>query len=89
MKFIFDFFFQSNCTSMVSIRAEDINNAFKEELDKALAERDEMWRKHEKEQIVYLQQQNSHLLSRLHTEIERLSNVNRGKLLILLKLDCK
>lgn len=56
-----------------------MNNAFKEELDKALAERDEMWRKHEKEQIAYLQQQNSQMLSRLHVEIERLQNVNRGK----------
>lgn len=62
----------------MSIRAEDMNNAFKEELNRALAERNDMWRKHEKEQIVYLQNQNSQMLSKLHGEIERLQNINRG-----------
>lgn len=55
-----------------------MNNAFKEEMDKALAERDDIWRRHEKQQISYLQNQNSQMLSRLHLEIERLHNVNRG-----------
>ncbi|KAI6177282.1 hypothetical protein M3Y97_00889800 [Aphelenchoides bicaudatus] len=69
---------ESNCSSLVnSIRAEDMNNAFKEELNKALTERDEIWRKHEKSQISYLQQQNAQMLSRLHVEIERLQNINR------------
>lgn len=62
---------------MVVSRAEDMNNAFKEKLNEALAERDDMWRKHEKDQVAYLQGQNSQMLSRLHTEIERLQNVNR------------
>lgn len=63
---------------MMSVRAEDMNNAFKKELEKVLAEKDDMWRRHEKEQIAYLQNQNSQMLSRLHVEIERLQSVNRG-----------
>uniref|UniRef100_A0A1I8A7U6 CCDC92 domain-containing protein n=1 Tax=Steinernema glaseri TaxID=37863 RepID=A0A1I8A7U6_9BILA len=42
-----------------------------------LEERDESWRRHERAQIAFLQNQNSALLSALHAEIERLQNAHR------------
>ncbi|KAI6235054.1 CCDC92 domain-containing protein [Aphelenchoides besseyi] len=68
---------EGNCTPLAIGRMEDMNNVFKEKLDEALAKNNEMWRKHEKEQINYVQTQNSQMLNRLHTEIERLQNINR------------
>jgi DNA repair exonuclease SbcCD ATPase subunit len=59
-------------------RPEDLNETFKEVLNNAIAERDEMWRKHEKAQIAYVQDRNAQLLSRLHAEIECLHNANRA-----------
>lgn len=56
-----------------------MSELFKKKLAEAIMERDDMWRKHEKAQISYLQEQNAQLLSRLHEEIERLQNANRGK----------
>ncbi|CAI4229024.1 unnamed protein product [Auanema sp. JU1783] len=40
----------------------------------ALRERDEQWRKHEKAQITFLQQESSNMLKGLHSEIERLGH---------------
>ncbi|CAD5216533.1 unnamed protein product [Bursaphelenchus okinawaensis] len=68
---------EANCTPLSIHRFEDLNDKFKEKLNEALNERDEMWRKHEKEQIAYVQQQTSQMLARLHNEIERLVNKNR------------
>ncbi|KAH7731735.1 ImpB/MucB/SamB family protein [Aphelenchoides avenae] len=63
--------------SPLPCRPEDMSELFKKKLAEAVMERDDMWRKHEKAQISYLQEQNAQLLSRLHDEIERLQNVNR------------
>ncbi|CAD5222490.1 unnamed protein product [Bursaphelenchus xylophilus] len=68
---------EANCTPLSIHRIEDLNDKFKEKLNEALSERDEMWRKHEKEQIAYVQQQTSQMLARLHNEIERLMGKNR------------
>ncbi|KAI1731876.1 hypothetical protein Ddc_00717 [Ditylenchus destructor] len=48
-----------------------------EKFYEALRERDSMWQKHEKLQVEYLQKQHSHLLAGLHSELERLQNINR------------
>lgn len=55
-------------------RADD-----KAELDEALAERDDMWRRHERAQIAFLQNDHAHMLKALHDEIERLQQLCRGK----------
>jgi predicted DNA-binding ribbon-helix-helix protein len=47
------------------------------EIQKAVHERDQMWKLHEKAQISFLQNQNTQMLSHLHTEIDRLMNINR------------
>ncbi|CCD61961.1 CCDC92/74 N-terminal domain-containing protein [Caenorhabditis elegans] len=43
-------------------------------IDKALKERDAEWRKHEKSQIQFLQNETSNMLKSLHNEINRLGN---------------
>uniref|UniRef100_A0A914XRQ7 CCDC92/74 N-terminal domain-containing protein n=1 Tax=Plectus sambesii TaxID=2011161 RepID=A0A914XRQ7_9BILA len=53
-------------------RADD-----KTELTEALAERDDMWRKHERAQIAFLQNDHANMLKALHDEIERLQQLCR------------
>ncbi|VDP28136.1 unnamed protein product [Heligmosomoides polygyrus] len=53
--------FQSLCESDLELR-----------LREAIRQRDEQWRKHEREQIVFLQNETAAMLRGLHKEIERL-----------------
>uniref|UniRef100_A0A915BLG8 CCDC92/74 N-terminal domain-containing protein n=1 Tax=Parascaris univalens TaxID=6257 RepID=A0A915BLG8_PARUN len=46
----------------------------KKRISLAVEERDDMWRRHEKAQIAFLQKENAQMLTGLHTEIERLHN---------------
>lgn len=52
----------------------------KKRISLAVEERDDMWRRHEKAQIAFLQKENSQMLTGLHAEIERLHNELRGSL---------
>uniref|UniRef100_A0A7E4VYD1 CCDC92 domain-containing protein n=1 Tax=Panagrellus redivivus TaxID=6233 RepID=A0A7E4VYD1_PANRE len=59
-------------------------------VQEAVAERDRIWRLHEKAQISFIQGQNAQMLSHLHSEIDRLMNINREltrKLNVGTKLD--
>lgn len=60
--------FQSLCESDLELR-----------LREAIRQRDEQWRKHEREQIVFLQNETAAMLRGLHKEIERLGYQLKGK----------
>ncbi|KAE9419989.1 hypothetical protein Angca_000669, partial [Angiostrongylus cantonensis] len=44
----------------------------------AIRQRDDQWRRHEREQIVFLQNETATMLRGLHKEIERLGHQLRG-----------
>ncbi|KIH68328.1 hypothetical protein ANCDUO_01338 [Ancylostoma duodenale] len=47
-------------------------------LREAIRQRDEQWRKHEREQITFLQNETAAMLRGLHKEIERLGHQLKG-----------
>lgn len=55
-----------------------IEELCRKRISAAIEERDDEWRRHERSQITYLQNENAQMLSGLHTEIERLRNHLRG-----------
>ena len=55
--------------------------AFKQEVADAVAERDAFWRKHERTQIAFVQEECQKLMAKMHRELERLHMANRGFLL--------
>uniref|UniRef100_A0A915EE57 Uncharacterized protein n=1 Tax=Ditylenchus dipsaci TaxID=166011 RepID=A0A915EE57_9BILA len=66
---------QKNGPNLASQQTTDIDTEAKVCI--ALKERDEMWRKHEKAQIEYIQTRSAHILTGLHAELEKLQNINR------------
>ncbi|VDK48916.1 unnamed protein product [Anisakis simplex] len=63
--------FQGNNTTSCDIQCL-IEEICKNRISAAIEERDDLWRRHEKAQIAFLQKENASMLTGLHTEIERL-----------------
>ncbi|CAB3404913.1 unnamed protein product [Caenorhabditis bovis] len=63
----------NRCAPATNLKPANIEQ-LEEKLQKALRERDEQWRRHEKAQIAFLQNETSNMLKSLHQEVHRLTN---------------
>ncbi|EYC42806.1 hypothetical protein Y032_0517g2814 [Ancylostoma ceylanicum] len=68
--------------SIVLMRVNTFTSLYESDLElrlrDAIRQRDEQWRKHEREQITFLQNETAAMLRGLHKEIERLGHQLKG-----------